>query len=107
MFRVRQGRFLLGPTKEANWLIDARLLGGRRSPRLPTNPNRLARLRCPITACCRHYPDAATGRIASLTAPSRISLPRSGGRVGLRIVLFEACSAFTRVTACTLALSPY
>jgi hypothetical protein len=27
-------------------------------------------------------------------------------RVGLRIVLFEACSAFTRVTACTLALSP-
>ena len=27
--------------------------------------------------------------------------------VGLRIVLFEACSAFTRVTACTLALSPY
>src|SRR5499427_2902154 len=30
----------------------------------------------------------------------------SGRRVGLRIVLFEACSAFTRVTACTLALSP-
>src|SRR3989454_12079575 len=25
----------------------------------------------------------------------------------LVIVLFEACSAFTRVTACTLALSPY
>src|SRR5262250_409291 len=39
-------------------------------------------------------------------APSRISLPRKGRRVGLRIVLFEACSAFTRVTACTLALSP-
>ncbi|WP_210164763.1 hypothetical protein, partial [Bradyrhizobium elkanii] len=38
--------------------------------------------------------------------PSRISLPRKGHRVGLRIVLFEACSAFTRVTACTLALSP-
>ena len=38
---------------------------------------------------------------------SRISLPRYGGRVGLRIVLSEACSAFTRVTACTLALSPY
>src|SRR5215469_15459625 len=37
---------------------------------------------------------------------SRISLPRKGHRVGLRIVLFEACSAFTRVTACTLALSP-
>ena len=40
-------------------------------------------------------------------SPSRISLPRKGCRVGLRIVLFEACSAFTRVTACTLALSPY
>src|SRR5215475_302454 len=38
--------------------------------------------------------------------PSRVSLPRKGHRVGLRIVLFEACSAFTRVTACTLALSP-
>jgi hypothetical protein len=35
-----------------------------------------------------------------------VSLPRKGCRVGLRIVLFEACSAFTRVTACTLALSP-
>src|ERR1700731_5359179 len=39
-------------------------------------------------------------------SPVRISLPRKGCRVGLRIVLFEACSAFTRVTACTLALSP-
>src|SRR6058998_3164161 len=38
---------------------------------------------------------------------SGVSLPRYGIRVGLRIVLFEACSAFTRVTACTLALSPY
>jgi hypothetical protein len=38
---------------------------------------------------------------------SDISLPRYGSQVGLRIVLFEACSAFTRVTACTLALSPY
>ena len=39
-------------------------------------------------------------------SPSRISLPRKGCRVGLRIVLFDACSAFTRVAACTLALSP-
>jgi len=35
------------------------------------------------------------------------SLPRIGERVGLCIVLFEDCSAFTRVTACTLAKSPY
>src|ERR1700680_3630466 len=38
---------------------------------------------------------------------SGVSLPRYGSRVGPRIGLFEACSAFTRVTACTLALSPY
>jgi len=40
-------------------------------------------------------------------SPSRISLPRKPCRVGLRVVLFEVCSAFTCVTACTLALSPY
>ena len=38
---------------------------------------------------------------------SRISLPRYGCRVGLRIDLFEVCSVFTHVAACTLALSPY
>ena len=59
-----------------------------------------------LCTCCRHYPGAAAGRPVSLINPSRISLPRKGCRVGLRIVLFEACSAFTRVTACTLALSP-
>jgi len=37
---------------------------------------------------------------------SGVSLPRKGHRVGLRIGIFEACSAFTRVTACTLALPP-
>src|SRR5450756_360628 len=59
-----------------------------------------------LCTCRRHYPGAASGRTASLISPRRISLPRKGGRVGLRIVLFEACSAFTRVAACTLALSP-
>jgi hypothetical protein len=43
---------------------------------------------------------------SSLCSPSGTSPPRKGCRVGLRIVLFEDCSAFTRVTACTLALSP-
>src|SRR6202030_2425149 len=43
---------------------------------------------------------------SSLISPSRVSLPRRGRRVGLHIDLFEACSAFTRVAACTLARSP-
>ena len=43
---------------------------------------------------------------SSLISPRRVSLPRKGGRVGLHIDLFEDCSAFTRVAACTLALSP-
>ena len=59
-----------------------------------------------LCTCRRHYPGAAAGRISSLISPSRFSLPRYGRRVGLHIVLFEACSAFTRVAACTLALSP-
>src|SRR5262245_63545683 len=44
---------------------------------------------------------------SSLISPSCISLPRFHCRVGLHIVLFEVCSAFTRVAACTLAQSPY
>jgi hypothetical protein len=43
---------------------------------------------------------------SSLISPSRGSLPRKGCRVGLHIDIFEACSAFIRVAACTLALSP-
>ena len=45
-------------------------------------------------------------RDAALTG-LRFGVASSRVRVGLRIVLFEACSAFTRVTACTLALPPY
>src|SRR5262244_1126261 len=59
-----------------------------------------------LCTCCRHYPGAAAGRTCFAHSPRRISLPRKGCRVGLRIVLFEDCSAFTRVAACTLALSP-
>lgn len=40
-------------------------------------------------------------------SPQPYQPSRKRCRVGLRIVLFEACSAFTRVTAYTLALSPY
>src|ERR1700694_3526503 len=39
-------------------------------------------------------------------SPIHVSLPRFHFRVGLHIVLFEDCSAFTHVAACTLARSP-
>src|SRR5215472_9163740 len=51
-------------------------------------------------------PWCSSGASSSLISPRRISLPRKGHRVGLHIDLFEACSAFTRVAACTLARSP-
>jgi hypothetical protein len=64
--------------------------------------------------CCARFPcvhavvTTPAQRLGAYFAlfPSRISLPRYGRRVGLRNDLFEACSTFTRVTACTLALSP-
>jgi len=42
-----------------------------------------------LCTCCRHYPGAASRRLGFARSPSRISLPRKGCRVGLRIVLFE------------------
>src|ERR1700751_5159387 len=51
-------------------------------------------------------PRCSSGAYSSLISPHRVSLPRKGRRVGLHIDLFEACSAFTRVAACPLALSP-
>src|SRR6266446_1195930 len=44
---------------------------------------------------------------SSLVSPNRVSLPRFHVRIGLHIGIFEVCSAFTRVAACTLARSPY
>src|SRR5208282_1055304 len=51
-------------------------------------------------------PRCSSWAYSSLISPSHISLPRKGCRVGLHIDLFEDCSAFTRVAACTLARSP-
>src|SRR6202035_4125178 len=51
-------------------------------------------------------PRCSNWAYASLNSPNCFSLPRYGSRVGLHIFLFEACSTFTRVAACTLALSP-
>ena len=62
----------------------------------------LARL---VAAYISDWCRAGTGQIFFAHPPSPISLPRNGGQVGLCNVLFEDCSAFTRVTACTLAKS--
>jgi hypothetical protein len=58
-----------------------------------------------LCTCCCQYPGAATAFIFAQSR-SRISLPRKGVQVDPHIDLFEACSAFTRVAACTLALPP-
>jgi hypothetical protein len=43
---------------------------------------------------------------AATTPAQRLNVSLRSYRVDLHIVLFEDCSAFTRVAACTLALSP-
>lgn len=53
-----------------------------------------------------------TGRTMPTPTPlntfptNHVSLPRKGYRLGLLIGIFEDCSAFTRVTTCTLAPPP-
>ena len=59
-----------------------------------------------LCTCCRQYPGAAARRIPRSSHPAVSAFPGRGRRVGLHIDLFEACSAFTRVAACTLARSP-
>ena len=59
-----------------------------------------------LCTCRRHYPGAAAGCLPRSSHPAVTAFPGRGRRVGLHIDLFEACSAFTRIAACTLALSP-
>jgi CHAD domain-containing protein len=55
-------------------------------------------------ACHRHYPGGTPGcPLRSL--PQQYQPSPYFGRVGFRITLFEACSAFTHITACMLAES--
>src|SRR5690242_18427843 len=56
-------------------------------------------------ACRRQYPGRFDG-ICSLVRSHQLRPSPKPGRVGSCISLFEACSAFTHVTACTLAKSP-
>src|SRR5258705_9488000 len=86
--------------------------GAQPVPHGPPVGHRCPRLGASRVACaCLVYmpqpiPRCSSWAYSSLISPSHFSLPRYGSRVGLHIVLFEACSAFTRVAACTLALSP-
>ena len=58
-----------------------------------------------LRTCCCHYPGAAPGpNLRSTTQTYQPSPKGSSGRPAHRP--FEACSTFTRVAACTLALSP-
>ena len=65
-----------------------------------------------MPTCRRQYPGGPLGRIARGTAYSnRFPAPQRRrpsplGKVGAHIGRFEACSTFTRVTACLLAASP-
>jgi hypothetical protein len=59
----------------------------------------------PLPACRRQYPGRSDGTCSLVPFHQLRPSPKSG-RVGSCISLFEACAAFTHVTACTLTESP-
>ena len=61
-----------------------------------------------LHACCRQYPggDDRPVSFAPTGGTGRWQPSPIQRRVGLRIIFFEACSAFTRVAACVLAEPP-
>jgi hypothetical protein len=61
----------------------------------------------PVQTCCRHYPGGTAGGIGSFPWNLRQRPSPSLCWVGSHIPCFEAYSAFTHVTACLLAESPY
>jgi hypothetical protein len=81
------------------------------SRELPVDPHRDHRWDFPccvwstLLTCRRQYPGRSDG-ICSLVRFHQLRPSLEPGRVGSCITLFEACSAFTHVTACTLAKSP-
>src|SRR5712671_4144734 len=85
--------------------VNGTPLGARTGRQRPQRNGRTRRLYLGIGMVGFRHPRGRGDGYRPLS-PGRISLPRYGSRVGLHIVLFEACSAFTRVAACTLALSP-
>ena len=59
----------------------------------------------PMRTCRRHYPGRFNGACPLVCLHCQRPSPRNS-KVGSCNYFFEACSAFTRVTACTLAESP-
>src|SRR5580692_64382 len=59
-----------------------------------------------MSACCRHYPGRFDGTDSLVPFRRRRPSPDYSW-VSSCITSFEACSAFTRVTTCRLAESPY
>ena len=72
---------------------------------LPLGVSRVASVLL-VQACCRHYPGGIVAGIGLLPGQRRRRPSPNVRWVGSRIKYFEACSAFTRVTACLLAGSP-
>src|SRR5262249_60750912 len=61
--------------------------------------------RTTFPTCRAHYPGGLSGCTCRLL-PRSCSLPHIPRRIGIRIVTFEACSGFTRVTARRIAQPP-
>ena len=86
----------------------------RLGPRPPANPQPPSLTQTTFSACRAQYPGGPDQVLVGceLRVPARVSslsvLPSPlSGRVGVHITTFEACSSFTRVTACTVARPPY
>src|SRR5207249_5436873 len=87
--------------------------GGRACPSRASrcvthSPPRVSRVAfvLPVQACRRHYPGGIVAGIELLPGERRRRPSPNVRWVGSRVNRFEACSAFTHVTACLLAESP-
>jgi hypothetical protein len=90
------------------WLLETLQTMAERMARAASSPHPLDINDMSIAEklACRYFLPENLCPTGLGTEDVPISLPRFHYRVGLHIVLFEVCSAFTRVAACTLAQSP-
>jgi hypothetical protein len=98
---------LVGSYAQPDWLIDRKKLAGRFPPRVrakelwrvaPDYPRHPSSVLCPL-------PRRIERVLLSITSPFTRPSPHFG-RVGIRIMDFEACSGFTHVTARWIARPP-